>query len=87
MDGWERRAWMGESSGEGKRVGNGGGEYGSNRDYMKGSMDTYYSRSFLKYAQIWRQSKWNAQRKGEIEPQMDISCHQVKLPILELGYN
>lgn len=42
---------MGESSGEGKRVGN-GGEYGSNRDYMKGSMDTYYSRSFLKYAQI-----------------------------------
>lgn len=42
---------MGESSGEGKRAGN-GGEYGSDRDYMKGSTETYFSRSFLKYAQI-----------------------------------
>lgn len=41
-----RIKWGGEESGKW------GGGYGSNRDYMKGSMDTYYSRSFLKYAQI-----------------------------------
>lgn len=49
-------------------------------------METYYSRSFLKYRHIWKDSGWSHQIIGETVHQLDILYHQVEPPVPGAGY-
>ena len=54
--------------------------------HSRNSMETQYSRLFLKYMFIWRGHKGNCQVMRETKPQQGIFCHQMKLSIPRLDY-
>ena len=53
-----------------------------NKNYglLEGHCRNLYSRSFLKYTHLFKESKWNPQIIREIMPKINILNHQVKHP-------
>lgn len=70
-------------NGEGDERGKGG--IANTKSHLRGHMETYYSKGFLKYVHTWKKSKWTHQTTGETKSQPDIACHQVKLLALEIS--
>lgn len=54
-----------------------------NKGHLRGSVEALNNINFLKYMHIWGWSKWNHQIIGKTEPQLVISYHQKKSPVLE----
>lgn len=86
VGGW-KRAWIGER-GQGDLIEAIEGGTEKIMDIWRDSIETQYSEVFLKYVYIWWWSKWNLYIKEETEtkPQLDIFCHQTKIPVLRLGH-
>lgn len=53
---------------------------------LKGHMETYCNKSFLKYTHIQKKSNWSHQVMGETKPQVNILHYQIKSLVLGMGY-
>lgn len=49
-------------------------------------MEVYYCRSSLKYTHLWKEYRPRHHITMETMPQLDILCHQIKLPETGIGY-
>lgn len=55
--------------------------------HLKGHMETYYSRSLLKYIHTEKKFKWSHQITEEIKLQLNIYCHQVpRMSFIQLSW-